>query len=681
MRQAVTLLFACLVIGFCRTASSLETGADQQAAIAQARRLIDASDHAAAATLLEDALIDGRDTDKPAIIELLRTAYRVMAKQADEAGQPIRAAHYRENLDILDRRRRARTAPTQSGEKPSTKVPPKALKGDSEHSEARPTPSPERLSPQALGRPTQQPPREPAALFEPAPVPEPSREEDANLKTRSPSLVASDPPSKRAPIRPTPGAPTGKGTSSAPPVADLQEADRHFAAKRYDDAGRCYAALAQAGRLPAARKEHWAYCRWVAVVRSINAAPHAAREWDQIEAEIQSIQLLCPQSWFGEYLRNKVAEVRRGGRRTLGQSGNVVIRGSAPEEPEPRRFPRLFGKERGAATAQQTGAATAQTAAPGSERPLALPGGGARPESENEQNPETVAGSGVNTSEPAPRGAPRADAELRRTGNDAAPSPETGWQVYETANFRVFHRDASLAEAAAQAAEATRTVQAKNWHSPYSDRPWSPPCELYLYPDGKTFAQATKQPENSPGFSTMISNGNHIVTRRMSLRADHPQLLASIVPHEVTHVVLADLFTTEQIPRWADEGLAVLAEPKRQQHLRWAELEEPLSAGRLFALSRLMAMDYPDAKDWSLYYAQSVSLTHFLVELDTPERFIHFVQDSHKRGIEAALRDNYRMRGFPELQERWLAHARKELATLTASNRQRDEISPTSGPR
>ena len=110
------------------------------------------------------------------------------------------------------------------------------------------------------------------------------------------------------------------------------------------------------------------------------------------------------------------------------------------------------------------------------------------------------------------------------------------------------------------------------------------------------------------------------------MRADHPQVLTAILPHEVTHVVLADLFTTQQIPRWADEGIAVLAEPRAEQQVRAAELQEPLEAGRIFDLSKLMAMDYPAAKDWSLYYAQSVSLTRFLVEQGPPEQFVQFVQ-------------------------------------------------------
>src|SRR5262249_29870343 len=152
-----------------------------------------------------------------------------------------------------------------------------------------------------------------------------------------------------------------------------------------------------------------------------------------------------------------------------------------------------------------------------------------------------------------------------------------------------------------------------------AQRPWTPPCELYLYPSGNALARETNQPESSQGFSTIACNGNKITSRRTNLRADHPQLLTAVLPHEITHVVLADLFTVEQIPRWADEGIAVLSEPPTDQQSRAAELEAPLAAGRVFELQKLMAMDYPDSKDWSLYYAQSVSLTRFLVELGEPE--------------------------------------------------------------
>jgi hypothetical protein len=174
-------------------------------------------------------------------------------------------------------------------------------------------------------------------------------------------------------------------------------------------------------------------------------------------------------------------------------------------------------------------------------------------------------------------------------------------------------------------------------------------------------------------------NGNRIVARRVNLRADHPQLLAAILPHEVTHVVLADLFTQQQIPRWADEGMAVLAEPLREQVSRASELQEPLQNGRVFKLSELMAIDYPSAESWNLYYAQSVSLTQFLVQRGSPEKFVSFVRGAQRSGVEAALRDVYHMKNFAELENRWQDFARRQAAEIAASGK--DDASTAKGVR
>jgi hypothetical protein len=89
-----------------------------------------------------------------------------------------------------------------------------------------------------------------------------------------------------------------------------------------------------------------------------------------------------------------------------------------------------------------------------------------------------------------------------------------------------------------------------------------------------------------------------------------------------------------------------------------------------------MAMDYPDPKDWRLFYAQSVSLTQFLVDQGPPERFIRFVRDIQRIGTEAALRDTYQIEGLADLQRRWLDYARGQAAMDVASNR---EAAPASG--
>ncbi len=265
----------------------------------------------------------------------------------------------------------------------------------------------------------------------------------------------------------------------------------------------------------------------------------------------------------------------------------------------------------------------------------------------------------------------RPSPETPAGGEEKTPSSPLplSWHVRETPNFRIYYTDPTHAEKAAETAEAIRAQQARRWGSPAARAPWSPPCDIYLYPTPADFARLTGQPETSPGFSTMGVNGNRIVARRVNLRADHPQLLTAILPHEVTHVVLADLFTQQQIPRWADEGMAVLAEPRAEQVSRASELNEPLKEGRVFKLSELMAIDYPSAEAWNLYYAQSVSLTQFLVEQGSPEKFVSFVRGAQRKGIEVALRESYQIDGFAELENRWQTFARRQAAEIATSSR------------
>ena len=470
--------------------------------------------------------------------------------------------------------------------------------------------------------------------------------------------------------------------------SDLVRADRHFAAGQYDDAGSLYAGGARQNQLPTNRRPHWAYCRAVKVVRKINAHPRAVPEWDEIQAEVQEIQRLTPNHWIGEYLRNLVAESRGTGRRPAARSSNLVVRGSEPDEvPAPtRRGPGLLGRTLGTANAQPSLEVSAPPASPAQEPSLSLPvadpssDAGANAKDTVESSREGI-GAGatteptrVATGNPEDSSKPRAD-DPSTPGATASPSP-IEWQVHQTENFRIFHCDPALAQRAAEVAESVRTAQAKRWGSSAAHSPWSPRCDVYLYSNPRSYAMETGQPEISPGISTMTNNGIRVLSRRMNLRSDNPVLLTATLPHEVTHIVLSDLFVVQQIPRWADEGIAVLAEPLAEQHHREAELREPLEADRVFPVSQLMAMEYPDQKDWRLFYAQSVSLTRYLVDQGPPERFIQFVRDSQRIGTAAALRDIYQIEGPSDLHNRWLAHARKQVVVDTASSRD-PETQPT----
>ncbi len=168
----------------------------------------------------------------------------------------------------------------------------------------------------------------------------------------------------------------------------------------------------------------------------------------------------------------------------------------------------------------------------------------------------------------------------------------------------------------------------------------------------------TGQPEDSPGFSTMGMNAGRINARRISLRTDTPNAITAVLPHELTHVVVADFFTEKQIPRWADEGLAVLSEPQDEQDRRAGDLNEPLAVDKLFRIEDLMNMDYPDPQYFRLYYAQSVSVSRFLVEQGSSPQMLQFLQAAQREGYEGALRRVYKIDGYADLQDRWLLYAK-----------------------
>jgi hypothetical protein len=397
----------------------------------------------------------------------------------------------------------------------------------------------------------------------------------------------------------------------------LVAADKAYREERYAEAGRLYAKLAASKMLPTTRNEALVYCRVLEIRARVYVGPKSEAEWAAIRREIQELKQIrrSPKNWTPEYLESLVAE--RSAQNRKPSTRKVTFRGASPDEESP---------------------------AAANDRPSAV------------APPRRI------TAPPAPPPAPLTAAE--KIGQPGAPI--NSWHVWDTPNFRILHANDALAEKVARVCETTRSAQMKHWLGRVPAGSWTPRCDVYLYPTPEQFHKMTDQPEDSPGFSTMGTNGGRVVARRMNLRADHPKLLSAILPHEITHVLLADLFPDEQIPRWADEGMAVLSEPVGEQHLRAAELTGPLETGRLFRLQDLMVMDYPDGRFWGLYYAQSVSVTKFIVSRGTPAQFIQFVRESQKNSVESALSRVYQINGFNDLEKQWRRHAASTTTALAA---------------
>jgi hypothetical protein len=126
------------------------------------------------------------------------------------------------------------------------------------------------------------------------------------------------------------------------------------------------------------------------------------------------------------------------------------------------------------------------------------------------------------------------------------------------------------------------------------------------------------------------------------------------LPHEMTHVILADLLGGRQPPRWADEGMAMLADTKEKQLLHERDLAQGLASGRAFRLAELLALDaYPHASRVPAFYGQSVSITAFLALRDDPAKFVEFLRRTGEQGHDSALRKVYAIDGVAELERLW----------------------------
>lgn len=260
--------------------------------------------------------------------------------------------------------------------------------------------------------------------------------------------------------------------------------------------------------------------------------------------------------------------------------------------------------------------------------------------------------------------------ELARFGNDvlsrirerlgqqatavSSPAPAGDWAVEESANFRVLHhQNADLARTVIQQAEKARTAAIQKWFGAPGAH-WNPRCDIYLHKSAGDYARATGKDFRAAGHSTLEVVEQQVTKRRIDLAGDNPNLLPAAIPHEVTHVVLTDLFPNPMLPRWADEAMAILAEPRESIDRYLRALPKARNEHKLFAVGELLRMnEFPEASAITAFYVQSVSLVDLLVAEKGPQSFSLFLQAAQRYGVESALARSYGIRSFDELQKRW----------------------------
>ncbi len=228
------------------------------------------------------------------------------------------------------------------------------------------------------------------------------------------------------------------------------------------------------------------------------------------------------------------------------------------------------------------------------------------------------------------------------TGSILRHSQTAAWHVAESDNFRFHHHSQSdLVARLAKVCEDSRLAIRKRWLGASGQDQWTIKCDVYLYPTSREYQLKTRFPPDSWGFADLEIGQGKVWMRRLDLRSDVESRVTAVAIHELTHVVLADRFAIRQIPRWADEGIALNSEPaKRQQDMRrW--LAGEIRQGRGFTLNQLMALrQYPQDKHLGdLFYAQSGSLIEFLLSQNSESEagVLRLVEDSLQQGLDKPL--------------------------------------------
>jgi hypothetical protein len=221
-----------------------------------------------------------------------------------------------------------------------------------------------------------------------------------------------------------------------------------------------------------------------------------------------------------------------------------------------------------------------------------------------------------------------------------------------TQNFIVQAPTPALAQAVAKAAEKYRHDLAIHWlGGPLA--PWPRPCPIRVVAGPNLAAQ---------GVTTY--NPRPVRDFQMEVVGTPERILDSVLPHEVTHTVLATYFG-RPLPRWADEGICTTVEHAAERNKHEAKLREFLRSRRGIAMNQLFLMtEYPN--DVLPMYAQGYSVCRFLIAQKGPRTFIQFLQDSmDSRSWTASVKKYYDYDSLRELQQYWLAWVDEGSADVT----------------
>ena len=164
-------------------------------------------------------------------------------------------------------------------------------------------------------------------------------------------------------------------------------------------------------------------------------------------------------------------------------------------------------------------------------------------------------------------------------------APMLAGASHRTANFTVEAPTPEVARQVADRAEVCRVAVARAWLGKDLP-PWPVPCPVRV--------KITRG--EAGGITNFGFAGGRVTDQEISVEGRLDRILASGLPHEVTHTVFAAYFGAP-MPRWADEGASLLSEDGLE-HRRHDRIVVDVLARRLRGRRRIvrgvLSVDDPD---------------------------------------------------------------------------------------
>ncbi|MEI6166696.1 MAG: hypothetical protein WCS52_05840 [bacterium] len=235
-----------------------------------------------------------------------------------------------------------------------------------------------------------------------------------------------------------------------------------------------------------------------------------------------------------------------------------------------------------------------------------------------------------------------------------APAASTQeWQVVKSTHFIVMHTgDEPFANSVSDKAESYYTaIAADLGFTRYQNFwVWDNRVKILIYPTARAFADACQAPVWATG---RASYERHEI-------ASYPQsgagFLTSLLPHELSHLILSDFMGHDRVPLWLTEGFAQWEQEGRKS--------SGFRQGLGFKLKELMVADIrqdPDQQRVAVFYAQSASVVGFMITMYGGPRFGSFCKALRDgKTVDAALTSVYSsdLPSVEAMEQKWLKSLR-----------------------